>query len=266
MDQRPALPDPRAAHVWFVELTASGAALEACASSLSVDESARAARFAYAHLRSAFTLSRGVLRILLGRYLGIAPGRVRFAYGMRGKPRVEFPATRLEFNLAHSGRYAAYAFAAGCALGIDIEEHRRLRDGSRIVRRFFSPAECAEWSSLEAAERDAAFYRCWTRKEAYIKALGEGLSIPLNRFRVSLQRDASAALLHDEADPAAAERWAMVALAPADGYTGALALGERGRDVRVMPALTAAEVLELAVEGRPFPPEPAGAGSAGAGR
>src|SRR5271157_5160610 len=105
-----ALPDQREVHVWFVELSASAASVEGCRRSLSVDESERASRFRSEHLRTAFTLSRGILRALLGRYLAIEPNCMRFAHGSRGKPRLSFPETPLEFNLAHSGRLATYAF------------------------------------------------------------------------------------------------------------------------------------------------------------
>ncbi len=95
------------------------------------------------------------------------------------KPSVAFPETPLAFNLAHSGRYAAYAFAAGCELGVDIEEIRPMRDQEGLVRRFFSREECEDWLSLARSERDEAFFRCWTGKEAYIKELGDGRSAPL---------------------------------------------------------------------------------------
>jgi 4'-phosphopantetheinyl transferase len=254
MDLRDTLPDEREVHVWFVELARSGASVEACFRSLSADERERASRFRFEHLRTGFTLSRGILRVLLGRYVGIEPERIRFAYGPRGKPRLAFPETPLEFNLAHSGRFAAYAFAVGCEPGVDIEEVRPVSEQENIVSRFFSREECEEWLGLDPSQRDEAFFRCWTRKEAYIKALGDGLSMPLDSFRVSLRPGVPAALIEAAGDPAAASKWSLYSLAPEDGYAGSLAVPERARRVRILRGLTAAGVLELASGPGPFPP------------
>jgi len=253
MDFRDTLPDGREVHVWFVELAGPGDSVETCFQSLSADERERASRFRFEHLRTAFTLSRGILRVLLGRYLAIEPGRIRFAYGPRGKPRLAFPESRLEFNLAHSGKFAAYAFAVGCEPGVDIEEVRHISEQENIVSRFFSREECEEWMALDAAERDEAFFRCWTRKEAYIKAVGDGLSMPLDSFRVSLRPGVPALLTAAAGDPAAGS-WSLYTLAPGDGYAGALAVPERGRRVRILRGLTAAGVLELASGPGAFPP------------
>jgi 4'-phosphopantetheinyl transferase len=212
---------------------------------LSADERERAARFCNDRLKTGYALSRGVLRALLGRYLAIEPDQVRFGYGVRGKPRIEFPESAVEFNLSHSGTRAVYAFAVGCELGVDIELVRCTGDYAGIVRRYFSPEECEEWQGLDLSQRDDAFFQCWTRKEAYIKALGDGLAKPLDSFRVSLRPSVRAELLYDSADPAAASRWSILAFHPADGYAGALAVPERGRQVRMFPRLSAAGVLDL---------------------
>jgi 4'-phosphopantetheinyl transferase len=248
--------EPREVHVWFVELAPDAVSIETCLDSLSADERERVSRFRFEHLKTSFTLSRGILRALLGRYLSIAPDRVGFAYGARGKPRLAFPEAPLEFNLAHSGRFAMYAFVSGCELGVDIEEVRPIPDQENIVRRFFSPEECEEWLHLEPSERDEAFFCCWTRKEAYIKALGNGLSMPLDSFRVSLRQGEPAALLRADRDPAAPKKWSLCSLVAVDGYAASLAVPERTRDVRVLPRLTAAEVLELVSRPGTFPPVP----------
>lgn len=253
MELRDTLPDQREVHVWFVELAPSSVSVEACFHSLSADERERASRFRFEHLKTAFTLSRGILRVLLGRYLAVEPDRIRFGYGTRGKPRLAFPETPLEFNLAHSGRFLAVAFALGCELGVDIEEVRPVRDEESIVRRFFSREESQEWLELDRSQRDEAFFRCWTRKEAYIKALGDGLSMPLDSFRVSLRPGVPASLIHAAGD-AAASKWSLCSLAPADGYVGSLALPECARTVRIVPCLTADAVLELVRDPGPFPP------------
>jgi 4'-phosphopantetheinyl transferase len=247
------LPDQHEVYVWFVELEASAASLEACRRSLSADECERASRFRSERLGTAFTLSRGILRVLLGRYLAIAPSAIRFAYGARGKPRLSFQPTPLQFNLAHSGRLATYAFAVGCELGVDIEQVRPIPGQEDIVRRMFSREECGEWLGLDPSQRDEAFFRCWTRKEAYIKALGDGLSLPLDSFRVSLCPGVPASLIHTAGNPGAASKWSLCSLAPAAGYIGALAVPERTRTVRILPRLTAGAVLELARGPGPFP-------------
>lgn len=248
------LPGEREVHVWIVKLEAGETSTGAYSRSLSEEETQRASQFRYEHLRQDFTLSRGVLRALLGRYLAIEPSRIRFSYGPRGKPRVAFPDTPLEFNVAHSGRFASYAFAVGCELGLDIEEVRPMTDQEGIVRQFFSPEECAEWLELEPAQRDEAFYRCWTSKEAYIKALGDGLSMPLDSFRVSVRPGVPAELIHAAGDPDAANRWALHSLVPAEGYSGTLAVPERERSVRIVPRLTAEAVLRLVSGPDLFPP------------
>ena len=254
MELRESLPGGREVHVWSVELEASATSAEAYSRSLSADETQRASRFRFEHLKRDFTFSRGVLRALLGRYLGTEPSRIRFAYGPRGKPRVAFPETALEFNLAHSGRFASYAFAVGCELGLDIEEVKPISDQEGIVRQFFSPEECAEWLELNPAQRDEAFFRCWTSKEAYIKALGDGLSMPLDSFRVSLRPEVPAMLIHAAGDPDAASRWTMRALSPADGYSGTLAVSELDRSICILPRLTAEAVLQLVSGSDLFPP------------
>lgn len=239
--------DPLEVQAWFVALVANPETKKHFRGLLSADEKERATRFRFAHLRYAFTLARGALRVLLSRYVGVAPGEIRFGYGARGKPYVAWPSTALGFNLAHSGRFACYAFADGCELGVDIEHIRPVRDQAQIVRRFFSREECEEWLALDESQRGDAFFRCWTRKEAYIKAVGDGLSIPLDSFRVSLGPNAPAALLDVKSAPGECAKWAFHSLSPGEGYTGALALPDRSRSVRIFPPVTADALLESGV-------------------
>ncbi len=219
------LPDRREVHVRFVELEAGDAAVEACARSLSADEAERASRFGLVRLRTAFTLSRGILRVLLGGYLAIDARHLRFAYGPHGKPRLAFPDAPLGFNVSHSGKFAAYAFAVDCEAGVDIEKIRSMPNQESLVRRFFSPRECEEWLALEAGRRNEGFFRIWTRKEAYLKAVGVGLL----------------------EDPGAGADWHVRSLEPPEGYSCALAVADGAREVRIMPRLTAEEALETHV-------------------
>jgi 4'-phosphopantetheinyl transferase len=190
--------------------------------------------------------------MLLGRYLRIPPSEIIFAYGTHGKPRVAAPQTTLAFNMAHSGELAAYAFAFGCEVGIDVEQPRRMTDEEDIVRRFFSPEEVRDWLAVHQAVRNITFFRGWTRKEAFIKAVGQGLSFPLHGFRVSLGE--TARLLEIAGDPAAASHWTLTALTPGEGYLGALAAPKPDCRVRVYTRLTAAEAVAIAEHSTEFPP------------
>lgn len=254
MEFRNRLPDHDEIHVWFVDLEASLSSVDECFDSLSADERERASQFRFEGLRRAFTLSRGVLRALLGRYLAIAPDRVAFAYGPGGKPRLDMPASPLDFNLAHSGKVAVFAFGAGGELGADIEAVRPIPDQEGIVRRFFSREEYEEWLAIDVSRRDEAFFFCWTRKEAFIKALGEGLSMPLDSFRVSLRAEERTSLVHSAGHPALARRWQLCSLAPFDGYVCSLAVPGSAHTVSVLPTFTVGNVLELTSGLSSFPP------------
>jgi 4'-phosphopantetheinyl transferase len=220
----PALPRRRwplatDAHVFFARLddpVADGVTL------LSADERARAARFHFDRDRRRFVNGRALLRSILGRYLDVAPGDVAFSYDPRGKPRLAGGGPT--FNLSHSHGAVVFAFTSEGEIGVDIERHPAPDDGDAVARHFFAPAEVAALDSLPAAERSAAFLRCWTRKEAYIKARGDGLSLPLDSFQVSLEPDAPPALLSTAHDPGEAGRWSLVDLSrQSPGYVVALA-------------------------------------------
>ncbi len=190
---------------------------------LSTDEQRRADRFHFAHHRQRFTIARGVLRSLLGHYLGHTPEAVRFRLGPYGKPALPDPA-RLFFNLSHSHDLALVAVTEAGQVGIDVEKVRPMVDADQLADRYFSPRETARLRALTEEVRLASFFRCWTRKEAYIKATGLGMSFPLDQFEVTLAPDEPAQLLHVEGDPAATRRWSMHHLAPVDDYVAALAI------------------------------------------
>lgn len=241
-------------HVWFVELTADIDTVEACTHCLSEEEKVRASRFRMEHLSTDFVLSHGALRALLGCYLDTSPERIVFAQGPRGKPRVSYPGAELKFNMAHAGRFAAYALGVDCEVGIDIEAIRPMPDQESVVRRFFSREECEDWLAFDIAERNEAFFRCWTRKEAFIKALGEGLSKPLDSFRVSLLPEAPAASVYVAGDPAATAKWSLHSLVPAEGYVAALAVPMPQCHVSIFPRLTATDLLNSTAGPGAFPP------------
>ncbi len=203
----------------LVPLAASRACIEELEASLSRDERARAERFRTAALRDDFVIGRGTLRALLGHCAQRAPAELAFEYGESGKPRLAGE-PRLRFNLSHSGGRALYAFTLDRDVGVDLERIRALPDAEQIARQHFSAAEIRDLASLPAAEKTAAFHRCWTRKEAYIKARGEGLMLPLDAFRVAFLAG-EAPRLETSLD---ARAWSLVDASPDEGHAAALAI------------------------------------------
>jgi 4'-phosphopantetheinyl transferase len=194
--------------------------------SLALDERERAGRFHFDRDRDRFIVGRGALRALLGRYLGMEPGRVAFRYGPQGKPALAEGAgtSPLQFNLAHSQGLALLAIAEGRQIGIDVEVIRPVSEVDQLVGRFFSPRECAEFRRVAEGERLASFYRGWTRKEAYLKATGEGLATPLDQFDVTLAPGEPARLLDVAGRPSEVSRWALLDLDPGPEAIAALAV------------------------------------------
>jgi 4'-phosphopantetheinyl transferase len=210
-------------HVWLASLEQGPSVVRALSGTLCPDERRRAERFRFAKDREHFTVARGVLRNILGRYLGTPSERIRFSYSEYGKPALpEGDGGGLRFNVSHSHRLALYALTRGRELGLDIEYLREDLAGLEIAERFFSSAEVATLRALPPALRTAAFFNCWTRKEAYIKALGEGLSHSLSRFSVSMVPGEPASLLTSEDDPSEVSRWSMTALSTESNYAAAL--------------------------------------------
>ena len=177
------------AHVWRTRLEQPQERVDEFLRTLDDDERARASRFHFEKHRRNFVVGRGVLRLLLGRYLGTRPEDVRFEYGAQGKPLLggEHRAESLRFNASHSGEMALYAFMRDCEIGVDVEIIKGDFATEEIAERFFSAPEIAALRALPVIEKPAAFFRCWTRKEAYIKAIGSGLSHPLDQFDVTAE-------------------------------------------------------------------------------
>jgi 4'-phosphopantetheinyl transferase len=201
---------------------------------LSPDERERADRHRASTGRARFVVERAILRLLLSSYLGPLPGVPRLAYGAHGKPALAAGASdgTLKFNLSHSHDRALYAFARAREIGVDVEQVRDLPDAERIAARFFSPREQAALRAIPRIERTEAFFRCWTRKEAYVKAVGGGISLSLSSFDVSVAPDEPARLLAVAGQPDATERWTLRDLPPLAGYASALAVEGRGWDLR----------------------------------
>ena len=211
-------------HVWRLAFTTTPAALNGLSAVLSPDEESRAAAFHFERDRRRFISTRGLLRRLLGKYASQPPDRIEFVYAVHGKPRLAETDNdlNLQFNVAHSGNLALLAVARDLPLGIDVEQIRPLIEGEQIARRYFSPREVADYLSLPEADRQAAFFRCWTRKEALLKGWGSGLSTPLSEFSVSLLPGEPAILR--EGSGLDARPWRLYDLHPAAGYSAALAV------------------------------------------
>jgi 4'-phosphopantetheinyl transferase len=192
---------------------------------LSTDEIERAERFRFGRDRARFILARGTLRTLLGHYLGADPASLSFSHNDYGKPALagEWTGSGVNFNLSHSHEVVLYAFARGRAVGIDVEHVRPELSGEDIAARFFSAPETEALRSQPPNTRPSAFFSCWTRKEAYIKARGEGLSYALDRFAVSVDSGAQDVVLDVFGDAAESRRWTIISLLPDEGYVAALA-------------------------------------------
>jgi 4'-phosphopantetheinyl transferase len=213
-------------HVWRAWLDRPAQPADRLARTLSADERARADRFRFDHDRRRFVAGRAILRAILARYLDLAPGAVVFRYLSHGKPALASPAVRpaVQFNLAHADQLALYAFCASADVGIDIERLRPIPEAAQIAERFFAAGERAILRSLPPERVDEAFLTCWTRKEAYLKAVGAGLSAPLDACEVTLAPGEPARLLRFTGDSRQGSDWLLRSLVPAPGYLGACAV------------------------------------------
>ena len=213
---------PNEVHVWRARLDAPlSKSLEL---SLSPDDRERAARFKFEGDRHRFMMARACLRIILGRYLKTSAAGLQFELGPFGKPSLASveDALDLRFNLSHSHQLALIAITRGREIGVDVEFMRADFASDEVAEHFFSPAEVKQLVRTPAANKTRAFFNCWTRKEAYIKARGEGLSHPLDQFDVSFALDEPAGLLGSRLDPAEVSRWAFEDLSPHPAYAAAL--------------------------------------------
>lgn len=176
-------------HLWLMPLAQPASVVEQLAKTLAPDETERAARFHFDRDRRRFIAARGLLRQILGRYSGVRSEDIRFAYGPFDKPCLAAgtgPAG-LEFSLSHSQDWALVGFARGRMIGVDLEEVRPMADYRDLAQANFAPAEVTALFDLPEEQQLDGFFACWTRKEAYAKALGLGLSLDLSSFAVSVR-------------------------------------------------------------------------------
>lgn len=212
----------QAVHVWRASLGFETVQLETFSQTLSDDERSRAQRFHFERDRNSFTAARGILRDVLARYSGGTPRAIKFVYGAHGKPALsDRNASNLRFNLSHSHGLAVIALTREREIGVDVEKIQPERTGDEIANRYFSAEEVAELRALPTDQQAEGFFLCWTRKEAYVKALGEGLRFPLDRIQVSLSPGKPARLYG-----ASGSRWSVESFDPSFNseprYTGAV--------------------------------------------
>jgi 4'-phosphopantetheinyl transferase len=200
--------DSNEIHVWHTDLTNQEALIDRLSPLLDPDEQGRAARFIVPMPRVQFILSRAFLRVTLGQYLGIDPGEVRFRTAEHGKPELAED-NGLHFNLSHTEGTTMIAVTRAGRVGVDVERIRENLDPLALGKRFFSPQE-SEWLGSQPVEkRFAAFFGCWTAKEAYVKACGSGLSVPLDGFGVIPQTGTAELHLEIYGKPEESKRWSM---------------------------------------------------------
>ncbi len=230
-------PAPGEVQLWLADLDRPPVSLERLAATLAPDERERAARFHFDVHRRRFTAGRGLLRRLLGRLLDAPAEALVFRYGEKGKPELALPpgdpGAGLRFNLSHSANGALVAVTRGSTVGADLEWLRPLDDADALVERFFHPAERRVFAGVPPKERLACFYAGWTRKEAYVKARGDGLSLPTTEFEVVLAPGEPARLVGFEREPGEVGRWSFAAFEPARSFLGAVAVEGAGEAPRL---------------------------------
>ena len=221
-------------HVWRVEIEVEFPRIPQFWSVLAKEERERANRFYFSPDRDRFIVCRGLLRHFIAEYLHVDPVLITLQSKPHGKPYLAGGCTEadLRFNISHSHDRALFAFSKGLELGVDIEWIDIKPAEEQIAERFFSPEEVSALRTLPAAQQTEAFFLCWTRKEAFVKARGEGLSIPLDQFAVSLEPGRPASLLWVQGNPHETQKWSIRNLNPGAGYAGALVVESGELEVR----------------------------------
>lgn len=216
--------------VWRVSVPDEESIIRKLEAPLASDEKERANRFVVERSRNEFVVTRAILRGLLGKYLGVPPESLKFDYNPKGKPFLASAAANrpIQFSVSHSHGLALLAFAIGFHLGVDVELIRPDFASDEIAERYFSRQEVAELRALPPPMRSEGFFLCWTRKEAYIKAKGEGLQIPLKSFQVSLTPGNEARLESEDSS-----NWDLFSLQPGSGHVGALVTERKGRQLHL---------------------------------
>lgn len=218
-------------HIWWMRLDLESAEVERLADSLSAQERLRSRRYFFARDGNRFVATRGLLRTVLARYADIDAAAVQFSYGQHGKPLLQTK-PELRFNLAHADGLALLALAREREVGVDLERVRFDVAVDDIAEHFFAPGEIAALRELPPGQRVDGFFTCWTRKEAYVKARGGGLSIPLDSFTVFRRLEAPPRLEEASASSAATARWILRDLTPPAGFKAAVVIEAGGLSLR----------------------------------
>lgn len=213
-------------HVWLASLDQPDIDFNRLAQTLSENEITKTRRYHFNRDRRRFIVGRGALRLILGLYTGSPPERLEFLTGANGKPYLakKCNSDKLMFNVSYANRLILYGFTRNIRIGVDVEHIRAMPDAADIAARFFSKRENKKFQALPQSQKRSAFFQCWTRKEAYLKALGEGISDRLDQFDVSLNSCEPAALLRTSWDPKEADRWSLMEINPGSGYIGTIAV------------------------------------------
>jgi 4'-phosphopantetheinyl transferase len=235
-------------HVWSIALSSGPSPVQLLFDLLSSDETRRAEAYRFERDRESFVVARGLLRMLLSRYTSLYPKEIRFDYGITGKPllrldyRIELPPLR--FSVSHCDDLVMYAIARECEVGIDVERIIPVPHFCEVAKQFFSATECGDLASVHPQKQLEAFFNCWTRKEAYVKGLGGGLSIPLNSFTVSLLPDSPAEFRSTNTEELQTSGWMLCDLHPSSRHVAALVYERPCRNLRVYQFRNAREAVE----------------------
>jgi len=225
-------------HIWRAGLDRPPETVALLLNRLPVCERGRALRFRFSLHQGRFVLARSILRRILSFYLDTDPWEIRLSTSRHGKPRIDPGMHRcdIRFNLSHSRDLALYIVAEGREVGIDVEYPDRGGAPEKIARRFFSPAEADRLESLPENHRISAFFSCWTRKEAFVKAMGAGLSVPLSDFTVTVRPEDSPKVLYTAWDDIGPSKWTLMDIDPGGGYAAAAAVAGTVGPVRYFSA------------------------------
>jgi 4'-phosphopantetheinyl transferase len=213
-------------HIWRAVLDLPSNNVRKLKESLSIDERMKAEHFRFERDRSRFITARGILRLILGCYLSVEPSAIRFCYKKNGKPRLQnrFAKTGIQFNLSHSEGLALYVFARDHEVGVDIERIRDFPETEQMVEQFFSAREIVVFRTLSGSKKQETFFSWWTRKEAFVKATGDGLSYPIDTFDASAVPGKSIELFRILGDAEEASEWSIGDVRPAEEFAGAVAV------------------------------------------
>jgi 4'-phosphopantetheinyl transferase len=211
---------PNTLHIWSLNFVVDDEAYNRYHSFLSKDEKERASRFKFYKDKRCYVVTKGVLRLLSGRYLNTDAKAIEFEYEKYGKPKLKHN-TNLNFNVSHSGDLAIIGFVHNHTIGVDIEKIKNDFDTFEIASSCFSKHEIDALHKISKQEQHKAFYRCWTRKEAFIKAKGSGLSFPLDEFSVSLESDLDADVVWTKWNTDEKDQWKLTSFIPSEDYIAA---------------------------------------------